>query len=58
MSVIQKLNDLDLGMPRPLTLAEVKTAKRAIDVLRRIAENGCTNPQKEAKDILRQLDAG
>lgn len=39
-----------------LTSAEAAAVNRALDVLRRIADSECTNPQKEAFDILPQLE--
>lgn len=34
---------------------ECSAILRAIEVLRRVSENDCTNAQREAADILRQL---
>lgn len=44
------------GTGAPLTSTELAAVGRAIDVLRRIAENDCTNAQKEAADIMMQID--
>lgn len=35
--------------------AEAKTILRCLDVLHRVADNMCTNPAKEARDILQQI---
>ena len=40
----------------PLTSDEAAAVNRAIDVLRRVRDNECTNPRAEAADILGQID--
>lgn len=44
---------LHTGMP--LTPAETAALARAVNVLRRVAENDCTNAQREAADIIVSL---
>ena len=40
-----------------LNPSETAALARALDVLRRVAENDCTNARQEAADILKQIDA-
>lgn len=55
MSIEAKLRMIAMGIATPLDTNEVARMLRCLDVLHRVADNMCTNPAKEARDILQQI---
>lgn len=55
-SIYQRFKESsDLGRPS-LRVHEAAVVFRALEVLRRVAEGGCTNAQREAADVIREID--